>query len=159
MKVAVLGSSGFIASRLVSILKKEEIDIVEINHAMIDLEYPEKFDYSILSGVDFVVIAAAISSPDKCEKEFDYCWTVNVTGTIFFIKKALEMNCKVIFFSSDAVYGNISGKIYDENSETLPKTAYGKMKKAVEAEFFSDDAFKAIRLSYVVSRFDKMLSA
>ena len=70
----------------------------------------------------------------------------------------MERNCKVLFFSSDAVFGDISGKIYTEESETRAETSYGRMKKAIEDEFKAVQGFKAIRLSYVVSKNDKFVS-
>ena len=93
-----------------------------------------------------------------CSSEYEYCWKVNVTGTIYFINKAIERGCKVLFLSSDAVFGDISGYCYTEESETNAKTPYGQMKKAVEDFFKHNKLFKAIRLSYVVSAKDRFLS-
>ena len=54
--------------------------------AYLDLANPENFDYdTLLDDVYFVIVAAAISGPDKCAQDFDYCWNVNVTGTSHFI--------------------------------------------------------------------------
>ena len=129
--------------------------IVEIIEETPDLENPKEFDYEILKDIDYVVFTAAISGPDKCAAEFDMCWNVNVTGTIYFIKKAIGYGCKVLFFSSDAVFGDMPGTIYDEESETHAYTPYGRMKKAVEDEFKENVLFKAIRLSYVMSAEDR----
>ena len=63
-----------------------------------------------------------------------------------------------MFFSSDAVFGDIPGEIYTEKSETRAETPYGRMKKAVEDEFKKNSRFKAIRLSYVVSTRDRFVS-
>ncbi len=64
----------------------------------------------------------------------------------------------MLFFSSDAVFGDIPGQIYNEESETKAKTPYGCMKKAVEDEFKIVSCFKAIRLSYVASAKDRFIS-
>ena len=158
MKVALIGSSGFIAKHLMEEIKREKIDVLEINHSSLELMFPHNFDYSKLDEIDFVIFTAAISSPDKCAKDFELCWSINVDGTVYFIKKVLEKKCKVIFFSSDAVFGDIPGTIYNEESKMMPNTAYGKMKKAVEESFANEDNFKALRLSYVVSQDDKFTS-
>lgn len=165
MKVAIVGSSGYIASFLIERFAKEhwiesvvKIDQNEAADAKLNLLNPEQFDYSILEHIDYVIFTAAMSGPDQCASNFDFCWNVNVTGTKYFIKKAIERNCRVLFFSSDAVFGDISGEIYTEKSETKAETAYGRMKKEIEDTFKGEAYFKAIRLSYVVSARDRFVS-
>ncbi len=72
-------------------------------------------------------------------------------GLVILLMKLLREIAEFLFFSSDATFGDIPGKIYDEKSETQAYTPYGKMKKAVEDEFKGNPLFKAIRLSYVAS--------
>lgn len=165
MKIALVGSSGYIAGYLLHSFEKEaHIDYVlkvgqsENADVYLNLLEPEKFDYDILEEIDLIVFTAAISSPDKCASDFEWCWSINVTGTSYFIKKAIERNCKVLFFSSDAVFGDIPGYIYDELSKTKAETPYGLMKKAIEDEFKDNCNFKCIRLSYVASAKDKFIS-
>lgn len=166
MKVAIVGSSGYIAGYLRKRLSKNtnideilKIDQIGATDVYLDLLRADEFDYSYIDDIDVVIFTAAISGPDKCSNEFEKCWKINVDGTSYFIRKTLEKKKKVIFFSSDATYGDIKGgKIYDENSETNPITPYGKMKKAIEEQFKGNPFFKAIRLSYVVSANDRFVS-
>lgn len=162
MKTALIGSTGYIAQYILKRFLEEtciesvlKIDRTNDADMQIDLANAEVFDYSSLNGIDFIVFTAAISGPDLCAREYDNCWKVNVAGTSYFIREAIKRNCRVLFFSSDAVYGDIPGMIYDEESKTDAVTPYGKMKKAVEDEFKGNDCFKAIRLSYVASAKDK----
>lgn len=165
MKIAIVGSSGYIAGFLLkricafssveSILK---IDQTEEADAKLNLLQPEQFDYSLLHGIDYVIFTAAISGPDKCASDFEWCWSINVIGTAFFIERALEKGCKVLFFSSDAVFGDIPGQIYTEMSETKAETPYGRMKKEIEDRFQDNKSFKVIRLSYVASAQDRFVS-
>lgn len=165
MKVALVGSSGYIAEFILKRFAEEteiesvlKIDRNENADVFIDLSEPEKFDYMVLDSIDYVVFTAAISGPDQCAKEYNTCWRINVTGTSYFVNEAIKRNCRVLFFSSDATFGDIPGKIYDEKSETQAYTPYGKMKKAVEDEFKGDPLFKAIRLSYVASAKDRFIT-
>lgn len=163
MKIAIVGSSGYIARYLTDRLKSEnEIDsILEIDHSnadfFLELLNAETFDYEVLNDIDYIVFTAAISGPDQCAKEFQKCWDINVKGTSFFIRQALSRNCKVLFFSSDAVFGGDLGKAFHEESPACAVTAYGQMKKAVEDTFKFENGFKAIRLSYVPSSHDKFV--
>lgn len=165
MKIAIVGSSGYIAKHLMKVFKEqlEGCDIVKIDMTddadlKLQLTEPSVFDYDKLIGIDYVIFTAAISGPDMCANEFDKCWDINVTGTSYFIREAINRSVKVLFFSSDAAFGDIPGYIYDEESETQAYTAYGKMKKAIEDEFKKSNLFKCIRLSYVVSENDKFIS-
>ena len=149
MNVALVGSSGYIAGYLLQrfsgepciskVLKIDQGGDAQVNLSLLE---PEGFDYSLLDDIDYVIFTAAVSGPDKCADEYDFCWSVNVTGTNYFIREALGRNCKVLFFSSDAVFGDIPGEIYTEISETRAETPYGRMKKAVEDEFRANPALK-----------------
>lgn len=166
MNIAVVGSSGYIASFLIkafsnmnsieSVLKIDQVKNDNVEY--LNLQEAGNFNYDCLNNIDYIIFTAAISGPDRCANEFEFCWNINVTGTKYFIYEALKRKCCVIFFSSDAVFGDIPGKIYNEDSLTQAKTPYGKMKKSIEDEFKNDPKFKAIRLSYVVSAKDKFVS-
>ena len=159
MKTAIVGSSGYIAGYLLKRLENVlKIDQTPEAEAHLNLAEAEKFDYSVLNGIDYVIFTAAVSGPDMCANEFEKCWNINVTGTEHFIKNSIAHGCKVLFFSSDAVFGDIPGEIYTELSETKAQTPYGRMKKAAEDCFKDEPNFKAIRLSYVVSKNDRFVS-
>lgn len=165
MKIAIVGSSGYIAKHLMKAFTTQipdceivKIDMVGDVDLSLQLTSPEEFEYDKLKGIDYVIFTAAISGPDICANEFEKCWNINVTGTSYFIREAINRNIKVLFFSSDAAFGDIPGHIYDEDSETKAYTAYGKMKKFIEDEFRGSPLFKCIRLSYVASANDKFIS-
>ena len=166
LKIALVGSSGYIAEYIFNHFSEEsdqKVSVLKLDRtgdsdSYLDLKEAEKFNYNLLDDIDYVIFAAAISSPDKCAEDFDNCWSINVTGTSYFIKEAISRGCRVLFFSSDAVFGDIPGAIYTEESETRAYTPYGRMKKAIEDEFKGDSLFKAIRLSYVASAKDRFLT-
>ena len=162
MTIGIVGSNGYIATYLINALSPyysiKKYDCAGSITANLDLLDAASFNYETLRGVDFVIFTAAISSPDRCASEYDLSWSINVEGTNYFIREALARNCKVLFFSSDAVFGDVSGVINDEYSETRTQTPYGKMKKAVEDENKDNPNFKCIRLSYVASAKDKFIS-
>jgi len=164
MNVCLVGGCGYIGGFLnrrlsgmkdvsrITILDKQDKDGIQY----LDLEHADDFRTVAFDGLDYLVFLAAVSSPDLCEKDFNASWRINVEGTRCIISAALEKGVRVLFFSSDAVFGE-DVEIFDEDSLTLGSTAYGRMKKAIEDEFRGMHGFKAIRLSYVVSSADRFI--
>ncbi|MDX9743095.1 MAG: sugar nucleotide-binding protein [Arcobacteraceae bacterium] len=159
MKKIIIGKNGFIAKQLlqrnVYQVTSSELNCKETNY--LDLNNPEIFDYTKLDENTKIIFLAAVSSPDECNKNYGNSYEVNVSGTRYFIKEAIKRGAKVLFFSSDVVYGNRIEKV-DEDSETNPFGNYAKMKDEVEKTFEGEKNFKVFRLSYVLSKEDKYLS-
>jgi dTDP-4-dehydrorhamnose reductase len=114
------------------------------------LDMPSNFDYRKIREGDFILLAAAISSPDVCTRERDFAWNVNVSGTKSFIAKAIDRGARVVFFSSDTVYGECANP-FDEMKLCSPIGLYAMMKHEVEQHFMNEPNFKSIRLSYMFS--------
>lgn len=153
----VVGATGYIGRRLLDragplargTTSKPGAGLLHLN-----LDEPGAFDYGRLDAGDTVFITAALSSPDVCERERDRAWNVNVTGTAAFIEKAIHRGARIIFFSSDTVYGEQNSP-FTEKATSIPAGAYAEMKGSVETLFVTEDNFKSLRLSYVFSREDK----
>ena len=163
MKVLITGKGGMIAQRLSGRLSGK-FDVVATTSDsagphVLDLASPGRFDYGIVEAGDLVVHLASVSSPDRCEREYAAAYKINVEGTAYFIRECLKRGARVLFMSSDAVYGESKEgePAFDENSKTNPAGKYGEMKLLVEKEFAGNANFKAFRLSYVLSKDDKFL--
>lgn len=159
-KVLIVGATGYIGAKLLSCSKRKFITQGtstqgESGFIRFNLESPEDFSWeSVIANGDTVVITAAISSPDICANEYERAWGVNVNSTASFIKKAINCGARVIFFSSDTVYGERE-QLFDESYPLEPAGEYAKMKYEIERMFQNNPSFKAIRLSYVFSSEDK----
>lgn len=160
MRVIIIGSNGFLASKIKLKLVSEGLDVLCTSRKnsgddlYLDLSNAESFDYSILDENDVILFLASISSPDACRKDFQYAYSINVKGTTEFITRALERNAKVIFYSTDIVYGG-RDTVANENTMVNPYGEYAQMKADVELKFESAANFKVLRLSYVFSKDDK----
>jgi len=157
----IVGKNSFISKQL---MKRNNYqftssDILEVdkNTMYLDLNFPEVFDYTVFNENTYIIFLAAISSPDECNKNYERSYKINVTGTKYFIKQAIKQKSKILFFSSDVIYGNRTEEV-DENSKTDPFGNYAKMKEEVEKYFLDEVNFKVFRLSYVLSFEDKYLS-
>jgi dTDP-4-dehydrorhamnose reductase len=120
----------------------------------LQLDAPNQFNFDVIQPLDVVLVTAAISAPDICSREHDRAWAVNVTGTSEFIARVIARGGRIVFFSSDTVYGERSDE-FDERAACNPAGEYAQMKHEVEKRFLGNPLFKAIRLSYVFSREDK----
>ena len=158
-KYFVIGGRGYVGAKLfssipdgVTALRTASSD--SANFLRLRLEAPQDFaDLPIADG-DVVLLTAAISAPDICAHEHARAWSANVTGTSSFIQSVIKRGARVVFFSSDTVYGKREEE-FDEKAACNPTEEYAKMKCEVEQRFSGDASFKAIRLSYVFSREDK----
>ena len=95
------------------------------------LDDPQHYDYDTLKVGDTVAYCAAISEPSVCADKFEIAVKVNVEATGEFIEQALHRGCKVIFLSSDAVYGVVENE-FDESQPIKPSGAYAEMKAIIE---------------------------
>jgi dTDP-4-dehydrorhamnose reductase len=159
LKIIVVGASGYIGKCLFSNVSLNSIgygtsSLGQDGLLRLQLDTPNDFNYEIINPSDVVLLTAAISAPDICAREHDRAWAVNVTGTSEFITQVMARGGRVVFFSSDTVYGE-RDDAFDEQAPCNPAGEYAEMKHAVEKQFLGNPLFKAIRLSYVFSREDK----
>jgi dTDP-4-dehydrorhamnose reductase len=158
-KYFVIGGRGYVGAALFASANKSGIAIGisssgENDLLPLRLDAPAEFDYGNIRPGDVVLLTAAISAPDLCAREHDRAWAVNVTGTSSFIQNVIDRGARVVFFSSDTVYGECEDE-FDEAAACNPAGEYAEMKREVEQRFAGNASFKSIRLSYVFSREDK----
>jgi dTDP-4-dehydrorhamnose reductase len=132
----IIGKNGFIAKKLLSRNEYQftTSDVNDSSAFYLDLKNSNEFDYTCLNEKTAIIFLAAVSSPDECNNNYKEAYKINVTGTVSFIRQAIKKGAKVLFFSSDVVYGNTT-KSVDENSEINPFGNYAKMKDEVEKNF------------------------
>ncbi|CNC93936.1 NAD-dependent epimerase/dehydratase [Yersinia frederiksenii] len=160
-KVFILGATGYIGNNLKNYLYNE-FDIITVGrkNSDINLNLESSCFQPLLAKInpgDTVVFLSAISSPDECEKNYEYAYNINIKNTISLISQLTAKNVKVVFSSSDAVFG-ATQKLCDEYSEKKPFGKYGEMKAEVEDYFSKNNNFFTIRFSYVLGKDDKFSS-
>lgn len=159
LKIIVVGATGYIGR---SLFKRANVYGTAMGTSTAEadgliplrLDDPSNFDYGKIGVGNVVLLTAAISSPDICAREHDQAWRVNVNGTSAFIENVISHGGRVLFFSSDAIYGECD-KEFDETRISNPTGEYAAMKREVEGRFDGTSSFKAVRLSYVFSSEDK----
>ncbi len=165
-KIVVIGQGSLIAQELIKRYAARGRSVVCTSSSKragsihLDLRSESRWDLNFIKDNDFVVFLAAMSSPDFCEKEFEEAHKINVDGTVRLIRELLDLGSRVLFFSSDTVYGESkdSLSVFDEDSSPKPHGNYAKMKFQVENSFMGEKNFRVFRCSYVFSYEDKFTS-
>ena len=155
----VIGKNSYIAQRLLKRIQgKSEVLCYSRQGGSdtvgLDLAVPKTEDVKYVKPGDYVVLLAAVSAPDECEKHYRDSYMVNVTGTETLIKRCIAQGANVLFFSSDLVLGKTVEAV-DEYGDVEPVGNYGAMKQMVEEMFSDSRQVKTFRLSYVFSSQDK----
>ncbi|MFZ4599530.1 MAG: NAD-dependent epimerase/dehydratase family protein [Terrimicrobiaceae bacterium] len=143
----VVGANGFIGSHIKGI--KQSLDVTFASSG--DWEVPR----SLPMG-STVLYLRAISSPyavaiNPIESEL-----INVYRTSRYISDCLELGYRVIFSSSDTVYGNRLEVAAKESDIVYPFGLYAEQKNKVESLFRSNPKFLSIRFSIIVGENSKL---
>jgi len=161
-RVWVIGKHSYIAQKVISALRDEHTRFSCLSRTpaaddlYFDLTRAGDFDFSMIEKDDIVLMFAGMSSPDECGRNRTLAEKINVVGTSIFAQNVLERKGRVIFFSSDTVYGP-SGEVCYEDSLVDPVNFYAQLKCDVEQRFRNEKNFKVLRLSYVFGRGDKYM--
>ncbi len=81
---------------------------------------------------DAVVHCAAYTAVDKAETDSELCHRVNVEGSRNIATGCQEVGAKLVYISTDYVYGGTGDRAYETDEPTAPLGVYGKTKLAGE---------------------------
>jgi len=143
MKFLVIGASGFVGRNILYYLKAKGFDALG-TQARSQYSNMVKFDLirdRIHRCIDasffqdektvFVIICACISQVDRCFREQEISYKVNVVNTIQLIQDIEDLGAHPVFMSSSFVFDGNDG-YYVEESPRNPICEYGLHKAAVE---------------------------
>ena len=131
MKILILGSSGILGYKLVSVLRKKfKIYHNGLRSRKFNLN-KKNLTYLInQTNPDFIINCVAITDIELCEKKKHNCKSINtdLVKNIFDIKKKYKFKFKLIHFSTDQMYDNFSLRSCNENSIPYVNNYYTKTK-------------------------------
>lgn len=78
-----------------------------------------------------IVHCAGVCDVEVCEKSPEFAHSVNVEGTRILLEYA-PAECRIVYLSSDHVFGGERGGPYFEDSEVAPISVYGRTRVAAE---------------------------
>lgn len=133
MKILITGGSGFLGSRLCHHLASSH-EVVAPTHQEMDITDADATKQFIGALRPEVVIhCAAISSTAYAQQHPHESQTINVEGTRNIAVACRECGAKMLFMSSDQVYGGVTTQgLLPEDTPLAPTGVYGQQK--LEAE-------------------------
>ncbi len=132
MKYAVIGAAGQLGRDLCPLL---DGDVVRLGRPEADLLQAATLD-SLLTGLmpDVVINCAAYNFVDKAETEPDAAFAVNCWGVRSIARTCAKLNCTLVHFSTDYVFGSRHehNTAYRHDDCPGPVSVYGMSKLAGE---------------------------
>ena len=140
MKVLVSGATGFIGSKLVNYLYKNDYDLRLLsrnckskNTIQCDL-LSDNIPHRALSNIDIVFHLAGFAHDTIGTGETQNYYKLNVNATVRLANLAVKANVKRFIFLSSTKAGGIPhvNQCADENDQNDPECIYGKTKREAE---------------------------
>lgn len=153
--VLVIGSSGLVGNAVV-LAGQPDHDVTAASRSdqdpnlRVDLRDARSIRRAILETAhppDVVILAAAVSSVVRCEVDPATTYNVNVVGSRTVVEAAADAKAKVVFLSSDYVFGD--GGPHQESDDPAPMNEYGRQKLEVEEIVLSRSANVVVRTCQV----------
>lgn len=132
VKVLITGVAGFLGSRLCRRLQKDYHVLAPLRQELDLTDREQVKRYFGKEAPQVTVHCAAVSNTRACETEPALAQKVNVDATGHIAAACRENGSKLVFCSSDQIYGGCKEKHAHTEQEAAPVTQYAKMK--LEAE-------------------------
>ena len=144
MKIFITGANGFLGQHLAVFLANLNYEVIAsgrnnsvfANYPIIQYVNLELTNEQAVNFVlkrfqpQFIIHAAAMSKPNLCDVEKEKCTLNNVTATEYIVRQANLVGAKVMYISTDFVFGE--GGPHTETAITEPLNFYGKSKLLAE---------------------------
>lgn len=129
MKVLVTGVKGQLGFDVMNELKKRGLEAVGADIEEMDITDAESVNRFIMAAKpDAVIHCAAYTAVDAAEENEDICRRVNADGTRNIAKVCKELDCKMIYISTDYVFDGQGSRPWEPDEERHPLNVYGQTK-------------------------------
>ncbi len=144
MTIFITGANGFLGQHLSLYLATKGFEVIASGRGDCKIPPKETFIYrpleltnklevdEMLNAVKPAIIihTAAMSKPDECDSNREQCLLNNVTASMYLIEAANAVGAKVIYVSTDFVFGE--GGPHKEEDQPAPLNFYGESKLMAE---------------------------
>lgn len=151
MKVLVTGATGQLGWDVVKELKKRNIECCGTGSKELDItDRKAVMRFIEAYRPDAVIHCAAYTAVDKAEDEPDKCRDVNVNGTAYIAEACRAIDAKMVYISTDYVFGDDGDKPHEVDDPVHPLNVYGQTKwEGEEAVRRTLQKYFIVRISWV----------
>lgn len=152
MKVLVTGVKGQLGYDVVNELEKRGHTSIGVDIEEMDITDAKSVDAVLKSTAPEAVIhCAAWTAVDAAEDNEEKCRLVNVTGTENIARVCKELNCKLMYISTDYVFDGEGHEPWQPDSKDYrPINVYGKSKLDGELAIYNNvKKFFIVRIAWV----------
>jgi dTDP-4-dehydrorhamnose reductase len=133
MRVAVMGASGLLGKYLLREWKTDEV--LGLTSKDVDIRDANRVR-QVVAGArpDWIVLAAAYTDVDGCESNPDLAFLTNCSGAVNVTEAARDFGSRLIFLSTDYVFGGTKTSPYETTDACNPINVYGRSKAEAEVK-------------------------
>ncbi len=126
MKVLVTGVKGQLGYDVVKELEKRGMEAVGVDIEEMDITDADSVERVIRGAcVDAVIHCAAYTAVDAAEDNEEICRKVNADGTRNIANVCKELDIKMLYISTDYVFGGQGERPWEPEDERAPQSIYG----------------------------------
>lgn len=134
LKWAILGGEGQLGQAMAVELAKTNSEFNSLGRMQLDITNESDINSYLSAELpDVVLNAAAWTNVDLAESREKDALLVNAHAPELIARACSKFGIKLVTISSDYVFSGISNSPWNENSEVLPVSAYGRTKAAGES--------------------------
>ena len=151
MKVLVTGVKGQLGYDVVNELEMRGIEAIGVDIQEMDITDADSVDKVIVqASPDAVIHCAAYTAVDAAEENEDICRRVNAEGTQNIANVCKKLDIKMIYISTDYVFGGQGTRPWEPDDERDPQSVYGQTKYEGELAVQNTlDKYFIVRIAWV----------
>lgn len=151
MKILVTGYNGQLGYDVIKELNSRSVECKGVDREDFDItDRDETVGFICDYAPDAVIHCAAYTAVDRAEDDEENCRKVNVYGTENIAVACEKLKAKMLYVSTDYVYGGDGEAPFETDSPTNPKNVYGVTKlEGEKAVMKYTDKFFIVRTSWV----------
>ena len=151
MKVLVTGVKGQLGYDVMRELKKRGHEAVGVDIDEMDITDAGQVRQVLTkTAPEAVIHCSAFTAVDRAEDEVDLCRRVNAQGTKNIAEVCEELDCKLLYLSTDYIFSGDGERPWEPEDEPNPLNVYGQTKYEGEQEIKTRcNKYFIVRISWV----------